>query len=206
MADDPRFDLETLQLREFIAITGPLTDQDSRRDSPPPALWAGITAEMGRATTEPIPLQRGPSSRGRMWMAAAAAVLLGLALSGGWLASRGGNGDVVATAVLANEGLSPLGAKSTGTAKVVHRGNATVLRLNLQQLPQQPSSYTEVWLIDTKVKGMVSLGPFHGDGDYTIPPGVDPTLFPVVDVSVEPTDGNPTHSGVSIVRGIEKAA
>ena len=26
--------------------------------------------------------------------------------------------------------------------------------------------------------------------------------FPIVDVSVEPLDGDPTHSGVSVVRGV----
>jgi anti-sigma-K factor RskA len=206
MAEDPRFELEATRLREFIAAAGPLTEEDYHLDAPPPMLWASIATEMGHPATTPNPLERGRSSRSRMWMPAAAAVLVGVVLAGGWSVSRVGKGDVVATAVLANEGLSPLGVKSTGTAKVVHRGKATVLRLSLRQLPQQPSSYTEVWLIDTKVKGMISLGPFHGDGDYTIPRGVDPALFPVVDVSIEPTDGNPTHSGVSIVRGVEKSA
>jgi anti-sigma-K factor RskA len=73
------------------------------------------------------------------------------------------------------------------------------------RLPAEPSSYIEVWLIDAQVKGMISLGPFHGNGNYVIPSGVDPSKYPIVDVSLEPSDGVPTHSGVSIVRGVPAA-
>ena len=62
-----------------------------------------------------------------------------------------------------------------------------------------------MWLIDSQVKGMISLGPYHGNGNYLIPSGVDPADYPIVDVSIEPSDGVPTHSGVSIVRGIAAA-
>ena len=48
---------------------------------------------------------------------------------------------------------------------------------------------------------LVSLGPLRPDGIYDIPPGVDPSRFPIVDVSVEPVDGDPTHSGDSVLRG-----
>jgi hypothetical protein len=47
----------------------------------------------------------------------------------------------------------------------------------------------------------VSLGPARTDGRYQIPPDVDVGAFPVVDVSIEPPDGVPTHSGVSALRG-----
>ncbi len=81
-------------------------------------------------------------------------------------------------------------------------GSSYRLHLDLKGVPNEPASYVEVWLIDRQVKGMISLGPFHGDGDYTIPSGIDPAKYPIVDVSIEPEDGVPTHSGVSIVRGL----
>ena len=31
--------------------------------------------------------------------------------------------------------------------------------------------------------------------------GLDLTEFPLLDISVEPLDGDPTHSGVSVARG-----
>ena len=38
-------------------------------------------------------------------------------------------------------------------------------------------------------------------GIYLVPGAVQPTQFPVVDVSVQRADGVPTHSGISVVRG-----
>lgn len=62
--------------------------------------------------------------------------------------------------------------------------------------------YREVWLIDADVEGMVSLGILDGSsGQFVIPDGVEVGDFPIVDVSWEPLDGDPTHSGDSIVRG-----
>ena len=61
--------------------------------------------------------------------------------------------------------------------------------------------YLEVWMIDPSVTELVSLGPLRADGVYAIPAGVDPARFPIVDVSIEPVDGDPTHSGDSVLRG-----
>ena len=46
-----------------------------------------------------------------------------------------------------------------------------------------------------------SLGVFDGPGTYEVPADIDPELFPVVDISIELDDGDPTHSGDSVVRG-----
>ena len=111
----------------------------------------------------------------------------------------------MASTTLTNEGLSPLGADSSGKAEIVRSGSSLRLHLDLSGVPEEPASYIEVWLIDEQVEGMISLGPFHGNGDYVIPSGVDPAKYPIIDVSIEPSDGIPTHSGVSIVRGIAAA-
>lgn len=60
----------------------------------------------------------------------------------------------------------------------------------------------EVWLIASDLSGMISLGHLTPDTtSFVIPAGFDVGEFPVVDVSVEPFDGDPTHSGESIHRG-----
>jgi anti-sigma-K factor RskA len=60
----------------------------------------------------------------------------------------------------------------------------------------------EVWLLRADASGLVSLGLLDGaTGRFSIPAGIDLAEFPVVDVSAEPADGNPGHSGDSIVRG-----
>ena len=154
---------------------------------------------MDRPANEVVPFR---TTHRRAWLGVAAAVAAAVALTVGLLTSDGHHDNVVASASLSNEGLSPLGSASSGSAKIIRRGQSYLLRLDVNDVPNEPSSYIEVWLIDNQVSGMVSLGPFHGNGDYVIPSSVDPAKFPIVDVSIEPSDGVPTHSGVSIVRGV----
>ena len=49
---------------------------------------------------------------------------------------------------------------------------------------------------------MVQVGVVRG-GTTTLalPEGLDLAEYPIVDVSLEPLDGDPTHSGVSVARG-----
>jgi anti-sigma-K factor RskA len=104
---------------------------------------------------------------------------------------------------LAQAQLEPLPSAVPGTesaaATVVERDGVRELDLSLD-VPAT-SGFYEVWLIDEAIEGMVSLGPARTDGRYQIPPDVDVVAFPIVDVSIEPPDGVPTHSGVSALRG-----
>ncbi len=60
----------------------------------------------------------------------------------------------------------------------------------------------EVWMMRSDLDGLVSVGFLDGDrGRFTVPSGMDTARFPVVDVSAEADDGDPAHSGDSIVRG-----
>ena len=60
----------------------------------------------------------------------------------------------------------------------------------------------EVWLIRSDASGLVSLGLLEGaSGRFVVPDGIDLDEFTLVDVSAEPVDGDPAHSGDSIVRG-----
>ena len=66
-----------------------------------------------------------------------------------------------------------------------------------------PNGDLEVWLIDPNVEGMVSLGFLASShAEFVIPEGYDPSAYPIVDISIEPRDGVPTHSGESITRGV----
>ena len=49
---------------------------------------------------------------------------------------------------------------------------------------------------------MVSLGPLDRARGHGVPAGLDPASFSIVDVSLEPFDGDPTHSGDSLLRKI----
>ncbi len=60
----------------------------------------------------------------------------------------------------------------------------------------------EVWLIKADASGLVSIGLLGGAaGRFSIPDGLDLAQYPLVDVSAEPDNGDPAHSGDSIVRG-----
>lgn len=198
MNDDSLPEPVATDVQKLKSIASRVTDEDFQRDEPPKELWTAIATAMDRPN-EVVTLRR---QHRRAWLGAVAVVVAGLAIGGGLLRSAGRNDNVVASTALTNKGLSPLGAESSGEAEIIRRGSSYRLRIDLSGVPNQPASYIEVWLIDRQVKGMISLGPFHGDGDYTIPSGVDPAKYPIVDVSIEPADGVPTHSGVSIVRGL----
>lgn len=199
MNDDPQLEPVAADMQKLKTIASRVTDEDFQRDEPPAELWTAIATAMDRPVNEVVTLRR---PHRRAWLGAAAVVVAGLAVGGGLLRSRDRSDNVVASTALTNKGLSPLGAQSSGDAEIIRRGSTYRLHLDLSGVPNEPASYVEVWLIDRQVKGMISLGPFHGDGDYTIPSGVDPAKYPIVDVSIEPADGVPTHSGVSIVRGL----
>jgi hypothetical protein len=130
-------------------------------------------------------------------------VLVGIGVVVGRNTGRGDDGgSAVREVALRNDGLSPEGRSTSGTATLVRRGGRYYLDLRLHDPPAPAGGYLEVWLIDRQVKGMVSLGPYRGPGAYALPANVDPSTFPVVDVSDEPLDGDPLHSGVSLVRGV----
>jgi hypothetical protein len=177
----------------------------------PEGLWAAIEAEAfargaadGRDdVAEVVTIAGRRRARRLQALAVAAAVIVAVAV-GAFAVARSGSGEaeVLAAAELSNDGLSPSAAGTRGDARLEERDGARFLELRLAGTPALGDAYLEVWLIDRAVEGMVSLGPYHGDGRYDIPASVDPGRFPVVDVSIEPIDGQPAHSGDSAVRGV----
>ncbi len=165
----------------------------------------GAASEDGGTIAPVIPLagrvRRVPRRRpiGLLVGAAAAAAVIVAGVTGTIMGRSDGTGDLVAEVALDRlEGVS-VGA---GTAKLERIGDGTVvLRLSPLGLPPETDAYYEVWLIAPDITRMVSLGPVNRSGVYDVPAGIDPADYPVVDVSIEPTDGTPTHSGRSVLRG-----
>jgi len=135
-------------------------------------------------------------------LAGAAAAALVLVVVGVVVTRDGGDDEtVVASARLEPLPDEPTGSATPVEARVVETSDGRRLDLSLPDGLPAPAGFYEVWLIDPDVEGMVSLGPARSDGTYAVPSDLDVTAFPIVDVSVEPPDGNPTHSGVSVLRG-----
>ncbi|WP_369131421.1 anti-sigma factor domain-containing protein [Modestobacter roseus] len=184
---------------------------------PPPGVWAAIAAATGVEATpasvpppnhvQPLPAAssgadvvplRRRGAPARRWLAVAAALLVGGVVGAGAVAVlRDGDGTVVATA-----GLDPLdGVEASGRAEVREAGGHRSLQVELAA-PAPADGYYEVWLLRPDVSGMVQVGVVtDGATSLPLPDGVDLAEYPVVDVSIEPLDGDPTHSGVSVARG-----
>lgn len=171
-------------------------------DQPPDDLWQRIAAEAG---VEPVAQPSTGASvvsmadrRRRRWAVpltvAAAAVLIGVVAT--VIVTRGDGSDQVVAAVQ----LDRLAGTGSGSAEMVNHDGHMQLHLHTTGL-DAGDGYVEVWLIDPTVSKLVSLGPLTDDGVYDVPATVDPTEFPIVDVSAEPVDGNPAHSGASLLRG-----
>ena len=132
----------------------------------------------------------------RVWgVAAAAAVVLVVAV-GVVIGSRSSDDSTV----IATTALEPLGDAGEGSAEIVEQDGLLQLQLSTSGI-DAGDGFFEVWVINTDVTQLVSLGPLRNDGIYELPPGLDIASFPIVDVSAEPIDGVPTHSGDSVLRG-----
>ncbi|MFS0702826.1 anti-sigma factor [Cellulomonas sp. 179-A 4D5 NHS] len=137
------------------------------------------------------------------WVAAAAAAGLVVGGVGGAVWMDRVRADEAA-AVVAEVALDPLpGWSASGDAFVEQTSDGTRTLVVTLDGDVDDSAFREVWLIDRDVTKLVSLGVLEGaDGRFSIPAGLDLAEFPVVDVSEEPFDGDPAHSGDSIIRGV----
>jgi hypothetical protein len=114
---------------------------------------------------------------------------------------RGGDSDDVRA--VETVALDPLpDENASGTAEVVVRTDGSrALEVKLDA-PSLADGYYEVWLIEPSITDMVPLGIARsGTQTFELPADLDLRRFPLVDVSKEPLDGNPLHSGVSVARG-----
>jgi hypothetical protein len=140
----------------------------------------------------------------RRWLptlvAACAALLLGIA--GGVLWERR---DVEGTEpTVASAALAPLPGWQGASGEAVVQESPDGRRQIVVSVdaPVPEGTYREVWLLRPDVSGLVSLGVLEGDqGRFDLPDGLDLTDYPLVDISEERFDGDPSHSGESVVRG-----
>jgi hypothetical protein len=183
---------------------------------PPAELWAQIEAATAQteppgssgasAPTDSTPLATGRQRTGRatsrrrrlVWLGVAAAALL-VAVTAALLSREGDKGDVVA-----NAELEQLVETGTAQATLVRVDGEYRLDLEIEGV-EAADGFLELWLIGPgDVSGelrLISLGVVNESGSYPVPAGIELSAFPIVDISVEPFDGNPSHSGDSLLRG-----
>lgn len=209
-------------LAALRAIGGRIGAEPVAWEAPPADLWGRIAAEAGvdpdlpvhaaePQVDEPIDTPPAPPTavgggsvvpfrtrRQVPWILAVAAALVVVAGAVTVITrDRGDETTLVASSTLDALELAPEGA--AGSAELVEVDGQLRLKLDVEGLGTD--EFHEVWVIDTEVSQLISLGPVRADGTYDLPPGIDPAAFPIVDVSIEPLDGDPTHSGQSVLRG-----
>lgn len=177
---------------------------------PPPEVWENIHAALGLGPEvrrdplagsqpeQPVSLDSKRRSRAARWVAAAAAaVLIAGAATWGIVRSQAPQPEVLASTVL--EPLPSYSDEGTATVDQLPDGERELL---VTASSSQAEGYREVWLISPDITSMVSLGTMEGrEARFRIPAGLDLSAYPIVDISDEPLDGNPAHSGNSILRG-----
>ena len=170
------------------------SDQPTTDDGAPataPSAEAGGSAEVVSLAS-----RRSVGRRLAVLTAVAAAILL----VGIPLALALGDDDDGGPSPLRAELASLGGFGGAGSAQLEGR----TLAVDLEGLDAPAGSFYELWLLDLDgddLQDLRSLGRVGGDGTFTVPEDVDLDRFTTVDVSIEPDDGNPDHSGDSVLRG-----
>ncbi|MDN3483096.1 anti-sigma factor [Arthrobacter sp. APC 3897] len=138
--------------------------------------------------------------RAGAWSAAAAAAVV-VAAAGTWGALGTLESDPKPVAIASVE-LSPLASYSDTGSAVVDELPDGERELVVTSSSDAARGYREVWLLAPDATSMVSLGTMEGtEGHFVLPQDLDLSKYPVVDISDEPYDGDPAHSGDSILRG-----
>lgn len=183
--------------------------------APPARVRSQVLAEV-RATVPPepvsLPVHDQPRSRRGipLWLAAVAAALA--LLAGVGLGRWGADGTEAPEAVPPPADTGTVVAAATltaldsdadrGSASAVRSEDTFTIRVSATELGDEPG-VREVWLIHVDGVRMVSIGLLAAgdDGEFAVPMELIDHGYRIVDISVEPDDGDPTHSGVSLARG-----
>lgn len=173
--------------------------EDDEILTPPPHIWAAIAEEIA----EPSNVTAMPARTSRRWapwiaVAAAVGVVLGGVVGVSLTRTSAPTPDVIASAAL--DPLEDFATNGAATVEVVD--GTEQLAVNVSGLPQT-DGYFEVWLLAPDASSMIAVGTLGAgsSSSFPLPPGVSLADYPVVDISLEAYDGDPTHSTISVARG-----
>jgi hypothetical protein len=160
---------------------------------------------------EVAPLRRSTDVRGSqrarrvavpLWaagLAAGVALVAGLGLGQVLVGDDTGSDETV----IASTNLTTVeGTAARGVARLLESGSTLTLHVEARDLGDE-RALREVWLLNVDGTRMVSVGllPVGEESDFGVPARLFEEGYRIVDISVEPDDGDPTHSGVSVARG-----
>lgn len=208
MSETPLFGPDD-QVDDIEALLSEIDGTDFELTAPPADVWVGIEAAIqDDSGAEVVPITARRSRFNTTFLGAVAAVAL-IAVGAVVVSSIGGGDEVLATAELAfdPDGFDPLGAEAAATARLVESDDGFDIELEETAFPSdlgEPADL-ELWLIETDSDGNItdiaSVALVDGPGTYEIPGSIDVTSHRIVDISIEPRNGDATHSSRSILRG-----
>jgi Anti-sigma-K factor rskA len=192
-----------------VVSTGRSATRDDTPGAPPAHVWENIQRELStddRASATVVSLDsRRRWSSGWLAAASVAGIIGGAVLTAGGssLMRDDAPAPVAAPPVIASTTLAALPEhEGSGAVEIVQApGGGKELVVDVSDLTAGDGFY-EVWLIDPETFQMVGLGALTDtSGRFPVPEGLDLRQYSVVDVSLEPLDGDPVHSRDSVVRG-----
>lgn len=217
----PTCSVEASRLTETSAAVSRLQGELVTLERPPAHVWDRIAAAIAEPESErapepgpafrlasPLPAPGRRRARGVMVAALGFAVGVAATLAVGLVVQRDTDGSDVPAPVAVERTLergvvSPLQSTDTqGRATIVQVGQGWELRVRLDRKPQVSGGFVQAWMLDPSTDAMIALGVLDGkDGTFALPGDLDLTSYTSVDLSLEPFDGNPVHSAVSLARG-----
>jgi anti-sigma-K factor RskA len=188
---DPGFAAEVAAVRALVAQIDELGPAEWDLKQPPPLRFAPPAAASGRSRRRALVLRPAVA-------ALVALVLLAAGVGIGALVAGGGGSSGGRAIALSAVGPAPRDARG------VARLGGTTMRLSVRGLPRAArGDVYEVWMMRSATD-LVSVGTFvvgpDGRASVVMPVTASPRRYPFIDISLEPPDGNPAHSSISVLR------
>jgi Anti-sigma-K factor rskA, C-terminal len=197
LAEDSALREEVERLRPLVGELEALPDEVWDGPEPPPLQLPETPRRAGRRRLPVLRLRLAPA-------AGLAALLLALGVAAGVLI--GGGGGEGAASPIATLAMSPIDDGPQGAHGSVRLAagerRATVDVGGLD--PSGARGFYELWLLDDNGR-MVALGSFRvgedGKAEIELPLPVAPEQYRYFDLSLQEDNGDPAHSGISVLRG-----
>ncbi|MGK2931585.1 MAG: anti-sigma factor domain-containing protein [Solirubrobacterales bacterium] len=195
------------QLRPVVGKLEGLPDEAWEPAEPPPLVMPGTAPEAVRTPAASSP------RRGFRWLRAgaglaASAAILAVGVLIGFQLDDSGPSEPAPQRTLALDSFGEAPAGASGKIDLVSsEGDAATVDVSGLR-PTGDSEFYELWLLGEEGE-LVALGSFRVEPDghsrIEVPLPVDPDDYQYFDVSVQPDNGDPGHSGVSVLRGLTSA-
>lgn len=218
LAECPTCRAEVASLAGVVGVAR-RTDRADEPVAPAPQVWDRIRAELAdpapaasdEAGTDASVTELPTRSTRRPWqrlVPLAAAAVVGVIVGGGAmfaLTRATAPAPTDPPAQVAAASLKPYDDPSASGTAVVRAASTTerTVTVRVTGLPATPGAFYEVWLMDPSDSRLVALGVLdaQGEGVFSVPTGLDLSTYSAIDVSLQPMNGSPLHSGDSPVRG-----